>query len=210
MKKFFTLFALLLLAAGTAMTQAQGVTGGIYQVVNMSDGKVLGLDAWNMATIEGAVTEAGCDITVSGGGFQVGLPGQTSSGQHHLHIGSGGNFSNGDPTVTYFYEIEDPDAEEITAKAVTSIKIGASYLLVGERSDGDYALSGNVLNAGSETNQRLAGVAVTNVLGEITMWRDASIIWKVCHLGAVEETEGLTSGTYLFRNAANGQYMGVD
>ena len=210
MKKFFTLFALLLLAAGTAATQAQGVTEGLYQVVNKSDGKVLGLDAWNMATIEGTVTEAGCDITVSGDGFHVGLPGQTASGQHHLHIGSGGNFSNGDPTVTYFYEVEDPDAEQITAKAVTSIKIGASYLLVGNRTDGDYALSGTVTNAGSATNQRLAGVGVTTSSGEITMERDASIIWKVCHLGTVEATEGLTSGTYLFRNAADGQYMGVD
>lgn len=189
-------------------------TEGEFNVASLVDGKVLNVDENNLAMVENvAAGEFGCDLTANGDGtFTVGLPGMTTSGQHHLHIGSGGNWSNGDATATTFYEVADPEAETLSAKAVESLTLGKTYVLVGVRQGATYALSSTLVNAGDASAQRLAGVAATISEGELIMERDASILWTMGHAGEVEETTGLTSGTYLFRNLAGeaDKFLGVD
>lgn len=189
-------------------------TEGEFNVTSLVDGKVLNVDENNLAMVENVVSgEFGCDITSNGNGtFTVGLPGMTVSGQHHLHIGSGGNWSNGDATATTFYEVADPAAETLSAKAVESLTLGKTYVLVGVREGANYALSSTLVNAGDASKQRLAGVPATINEGELIMERDATILWTMGHAGEVEETTGLTSGTYLFRNLAGeaDKFLGVD
>lgn len=189
-------------------------TEGEFNVTSLVDGKVLNVDENNLAMVENVVSgEFGCDITSNGNGtFTVGLPGKTASGQHHLHIGSGGNWSNGDATATTFYEVADPAAETLSAKAVESLTLGKTYVLVGVREGANYALSSTLVNAGDASKQRLAGVPATINEGELIMERDATILWTMGHAGEVEETTGLTSGTYLFRNLAGeaDKFLGVD
>ena len=189
-------------------------TEGEFNVTSLVDGKVLNVDENNLAMVENVVSgEFGCDLTANGNGtFTVGLPGKTASGQHHLHIGSGGNWSNGDATATTFYEVADPAAETLSAKAVESLTLGKTYVLVGVREGANYALSSTLVNAGDASKQRLAGVPATINEGELIMERDATILWTMGHAGEVEETTGLTSGTYLFRNLAGeaDKFLGVD
>lgn len=189
-------------------------TEGEFNVTSLVDGKVLNVDENNLAMVENVVSgEFGCDITANGNGtFTVGLPGKTASGQHHLHIGSGGNWSNGDATATTFYEVADPAAETLSAKAVESLTLGKTYVLVGVREGANYALSSTLVNAGDASKQRLAGVPATINEGELIMERDATILWTMGHAGEVEKTTGLTSGTYLFRNLAGeaDKFLGVD
>lgn len=189
-------------------------TEGEFNVTSLVDGKVLNVDENNLAMVENVVSgEFGCDLTANGNGtFTVGLPGKTATGQHHLHIGSGGNWSNGDATATTFYEVADPAAETLSAKAVESLTLGKTYVLVGVREGANYALSSTLVNAGDASKQRLAGVAATINEGELIMERDATILWTMGHAGEVEETTGLTSGTYLFRNLAGeaDKFLGVD
>lgn len=189
-------------------------TEGEFNVTSLVDGKVLNVDENNLAMVENVVSgEFGCDLTANGNGtFTVGLPGKTASGQHHLHIGSGGNWSNGDATATTFYEVADPAAQTLSAKAVESLTLGKTYVLVGVREGANYALSSTLVNAGDASKQRLAGVPATINEGELIMERDATILWTMGHAGEVEETTGLTSGTYLFRNLAGeaDKFLGVD
>lgn len=189
-------------------------TEGEFNVTSLVDGKVLNVDENNLAMVENVVSgEFGCDLTANGNGtFTVGLPGKTATGQHHLHIGSGGNWSNGDATATTFYEVADPAAETLSAKAVESLTLGKTYVLVGVREGANYALSSTLVNAGDASKQRLAGVPATINEGELIMERDATILWTMGHAGEVEKTTGLTSGTYLFRNLAGeaDKFLGVD
>ncbi len=189
-------------------------TEGEFNVTSLVDGKVLNVDENNLAMVENVVSgEFGCDLTSNGNGtFTVGLPGKTATGQHHLHIGSGGNWSNGDATATTFYEVADPAAETLSAKAVESLTLGKTYVLVGVREGANYALSSTLVNAGDASKQRLAGVPATISEGELIMERDATILWTMGHAGEVEKTTGLTSGTYLFRNLAGeaDKFLGVD
>lgn len=213
MKKLFTFFGLLLLSLAAS---AQTFTTGAFDVINLGNNQLLGQNDYNMATVAQTAGEVGCDITANGdGAFTVGLPGKTASGQHHLHIGSGGNWSNGDPSAITFFEVDQSDPLLLSAKKVESLKLGATYLIVSSMSDGQFALSGNLIETGSATKQRLTGVSIEEVEGQIQVERSeayAQCLWKLGSASATENTTGLTEGTFLFRNlsGAADKYLGVD
>ncbi|MBR1643984.1 MAG: hypothetical protein IJ684_01250 [Bacteroidales bacterium] len=188
---------------------AETFTEGYFNLVSEDTQKVLGLDAFNMNTVDvPAFVPTWTAIESNGDGtFKVSLPVQTSSGQHYMHIGSNARWSNGDASAITFYQVEDPAAETTVAKKAESLTLGATYLMVATYSGATYALTNSVYNAGSGNNQRMESAAVTVADDAITLERNAAVLWTAGAFEETENVEGLTDAPVLFRNNADNQFL---
>lgn len=188
-------------------------TSGRFRVVSVGDGKNIGFDGNNLATV---TDENISEISYTGanGAFTL-LVGDNGNGQKHLHIGSGGRFSIGDPTDTYFYRVTSAEgAAVITAELASNFNTTDRYLLVSQRSGSYYALSNSLYNAGS-ANQRLEGVSVTLSDNSLSLPSDDNVLWQFVAEGTVTEPENPvadenTEGSYYVTNVANGLDLGFD
>lgn len=151
------------------------VSEGRFYVINRADGRYLGYDGHNSATIatKNLSTITLQDAETGAFVFEIGV---NQSGQKHLHIGSGGRFSLGDPTDTYIYKVVSTEGGTITAEKVKAFDMESDYLLVGNRSGSYYALTNKLYNAGS-TDQRMESVSVTVTGNTLTVADDESIHW---------------------------------
>ncbi len=175
-------------------------------IQNASDGLYLSLDDYNLATV---ADEAVSTFYKDGDNLYVKLAKQTSSGQQHLHIGSGGRFSCGDATATVLYEVKDASVTEgtISCEQASFPRAGHTYIVTGVKSGTTYALSNTLYKAGSATDQRLEGVAVTIDGTTATLTASPSVMWKIA---AVEKEEEETELTVNVKNEGNGLYLNLD
>ncbi len=179
-------------------------------IQNASDGLYLSLDDYNLATV---ADEAVSTFYKDGDNLYVKLAKQTSSGQQHLHIGSGGRFSCGDATATVLYEVKDASVTEgtISCEQASFPKAGHTYIVTGVKSGTTYALSNTLYKAGSATDQRLEGVAVTVDGTTATLTASKDVMWTLSKTdGGSTEPEEFTTLDACVRNAATGKYIGTD
>ena len=179
-------------------------------IQNASDGLYLSLDDYNLATVS---DEAVSTFYKDGDNLYVKLAKQTSSGQQHLHIGSGGRFSCGDATATVLYEVKDTTVTEgtISCEQASFPKAGHTYIVTGVKSGTTYALSNTLYKAGSATDQRLDGVAVTVDGTTATLTASKDVMWTLSKTeDGGTEPEEFTTLDACVRNAATGKYIGTD
>ncbi len=179
-------------------------------IQNASDGLYLSLDDYNLATV---ADEAVSTFYKDGDNLYVKLAKQTSSGQQHLHIGSGGRFSCGDATATVLYEVKDASVTEgtISCEQASFPRAGHTYIVTGVKSGTTYALSNTLYKAGSATDQRLEGVAVTVDGTTATLTASKDVMWTLSKTdGGSTEPEEFTTLDACVRNAATGKYIGTD
>lgn len=184
------------------------VSEGKFYVVSRADGRNLGYDGHNSATIEQKNLSTITLQNADDGAFYFEI-GVNQSGQKYLHIGSGGRFSLGDPTDTYIYKVTSTEGGTISAEKVTAFDTQSDYLLVGNRSGQYYAMSNRLYNAGS-TDQRLESVAVTIAGSTLTVANDETILWGFATDESTQPEEpvgGITKGTYCVRNVGDKGYL---
>ncbi len=179
-------------------------------IQNASDGLYLSLDDYNLATVSDASAST---FYKDGDNLYVKLPKQMSNGQQHLHIGSGGRFSCGDATATVLYEVKDTTVTEgtISCEQASFPKAGHTYIVTGVKSGTTYALSNTLYKAGSATDQRLDGVAVTVDGTTATLTASKDVMWTLSKTeDGGTEPEEFTTLDACVRNAATGKYIGTD
>lgn len=159
----------------------------VYYIQNYKTSKFLGHNSVNLATTD----KQKSDVTitpssVTDGALNFYLTGfvEAYSGPY-LYCGSNGRFSgnkqkdNASSQILAF-EVEDPTVATITAKQVTAITAGKTYMLVGLKNGGYYALTDEMYMEGDADAQRMVGAAVTITDGTITFTPGtASVLWTI-------------------------------
>lgn len=196
---------------GTGTGNTEEATQGKFYVISKADGNNLGFDGNNSATIaeKNLATITVYNATDGSFYFEIGL---NSSGQKHLHIGSGGRFSMGDPTPTYIYKLTSTQNGVYQAEKVTTFNTEDDYLLVGNKSGVYYAMTNTLYNAGS-ADQRLESVQVTISGKTLTVAENAKLLWNFAKEDGSEPEQpeqpgdGITSGTYCIQNVGDNCYL---
>ena len=160
----------------------------VYYIQNYNTSKYLGHNSVNLANTDKQTSDVTITpSTVTEGALNFYLTGfvEAYSGPY-LYCGSNGRFSgnkqkdNASSQILAF-EVEDPAAATITAKQVTEITAGKTYLLVGLKNGGYYALTNEMYMEGDASNQRMVGAAVTITDGTITFTPSStsSVLWTI-------------------------------
>ncbi len=159
----------------------------VYYIHNYNTSKFLGYNSVNLATTDNQKSDVTITpSTVTAGALNFSLTGYVSGycGQY-LYCGTSGRFS-GNTSMTnassqiFAFEVEDPAAATITAKQVTAITAGKTYMLVGSKGGGYYALTDEMYMEGDAAGQRMVGAAVTITDGTITFTPGtASVLWTI-------------------------------
>lgn len=186
------------------------VTTGSFYVINKADGKYLGYDGNNAATVSAknlcVITENNpVEATFT---FEVCA---NSQGQKYLHIGNSGRFSIGDASPIYVYKAASNDGTIITADKVTTFGDDADYLIVAKWSDNNYyALTNNTYSPGS-ASQRLASIKCSVSGTTLTVDASDNVLWAFStETPVVQPTEpgiDITAGSYGIRNVADKGYL---
>ena len=184
-----------------------------FYVKNAATGEYLSYDAASNMTM--SATEVVGTVkpsSLSEGTFSIEY--SSSAGVRFLHCGSSGRFS-GNSAISgnsslLFYKVDDPTAQSGTAKRVTEVEAGASYLFVALSSKGGYYMATNE-PYGSGADLRMVGVKVSDELpgDEITFTQSAtaSPVWSLVAPEVVEVPE---VNTYSIKNVATNQYLTYD
>lgn len=159
----------------------------VYYIQNYNTSKFLGHNSVNLATTD----KQKSDVTitpssVTDGALNFYLTGfvEAYSGPY-LYCGSNGRFSgnkqkdNASSQILAF-EVEDPTVATITAKQVTAVTAGKTYLLVGVKNGAYYALTDEMYMEGDAAGQRMVGAPVTITDGTITFTQGtSSVLWTI-------------------------------
>lgn len=189
-------------------------TAGDFYIINKADGKYLGTDSSNAATVDGEAESAISTITrTSDAGnftFYIGTN-PTSTGQHWLSCGSNGRFSVGNSATIYIYKVTDNNGTTITAQKATDFTTEDEYLLVGYKSPAYYACSNELYEAGNGNSQRLVGTQVDLDGTTLTVDANDNIIWTFSkELAPVVEPEPEPEAYYVFKSYNRGGFLTAD
>ena len=159
----------------------------VYYIQNYKTSKYLGHNSVNLANTDKQISDVTITpSTVTTGALNFYLTGfvEAYSGPY-LYCGSNGRFSgnkqrdNASSQILAF-EVEDPTAATITAKQVIEITAGKTYLLVGLKNGGYYALTDEMYMEGDAAGQRMVGAPVTITDGSITFTQGtSSVLWTI-------------------------------
>ena len=174
-------------------------SGMINYIQNYNTGKYLGYNEVNLAPVKRQSSDVTIAAsTVTEGAFTFSLTNSTTSNPY-LYCGSKGRFSGNKDgahvsSQILAFEVENPEAEVLTAKQVTEITMGKTYMLVGIKNGAYYALTDSMHKEGHETDQRMNGVAVTITDGNITYTQtNASVLWTINEMAVEPATESFFS-----------------
>jgi len=174
-------------------------SGMINYIQNYNTGKYLGYNEVNLAPVKRQSSDVTIAAsTVTEGAFTFSLTNSTTSNPY-LYCGSKGRFSGNKDgahvsSQILAFEVENPEAEVLTAKQVTEITMGKTYMLVGIKNGAYYALTDSMHKEGHETDQRMNGVAVTITDGNITYTQtNASVLWIINEMAVEPATESFFS-----------------
>lgn len=174
-------------------------SGVINYIQNYNTGKYLGYNEVNLAPVKRQSSDVTIAAsTVTEGAFTFSLTNSTISNPY-LYCGSNGRFSGNKDGANVSsqilaFEVENPEAEVLTAKQVTEITMGKTYMLVGIKNGAYYALTDSMHKEGHETDQRMNGVAVTITDGTITYTQsNASVLWTINEMAVEPATESFFS-----------------
>ena len=159
--------------------------GMVYYIQNYNTGKFLGFNEVNLAPVNKQSSDVTITAsTVTEGAFTFSLT-KAPTSNPYLYCGSNGRFSGNSSATNVSsqilaFEVENPDAETLTAKQVTEITVGKTYLLVGIKSGKYYALTDALHKEGNATDQRMIGAEVTIADGVITFTPgESSVLWTI-------------------------------
>lgn len=171
-------------SVGIPEEEEEEETGVVYYIQNYNTSKYIGFNEYNLIT----QNRQSSDVTVAAstvtkGAFTFSLTNAPTSNPY-IYCGSNGRFSGNKDVANassqiLAFEVENPDAEVLTAKQATEIVSGKTYMLVGIKNGTYYALSDSV-HKENTSDQRLVGIEVTITDGAITHTpSEASVLWTI-------------------------------
>lgn len=181
-----------------------------YYLQNVASNAYMGYDNYNIAPI--STPKAITVTTQSDGSVYLLIEGTNPSGgsaYNYIHIGGSGYYSVGDPTSLYLYEV-DANGDGTSATLASTLEVGHSYVIVGEKSGKWYAISNTLYNAGG-AGQRMQRVEVTRSADGQTITfssTNTQIIWNV-ELAEANEPSTV-DGTWAVCNLSDGKYLGFN
>ena len=172
-------------SVGVPEQEEEEENGMVYYIQNYNTGKFLGFNEVNLAPVNKQSSDVTITAsTVTEGAFTFSLT-KAPTSNPYLYCGSNGRFSGNKDGANVSsqilaFEVENPDAETLTAKQVTEITVGKTYLLVGIKNGKYYALTDALHKEGNATDQRMIGAEVTIADGVITFTPgESSVLWTI-------------------------------
>ncbi|MDE7375852.1 MAG: metallophosphoesterase [Muribaculaceae bacterium] len=148
------------------------ITSGSYCIRSVADKGYLNFGTFNVQTETDPVA---CNITEQEVGvFNISL-GQTD---RYLFCGTNGRFS-GNTTAfpIILYEVDDKAADSITCHKVNAFQLGKQYIVTGLRSGKTYALTNELISAGT-SGQRLLSTLVSLDGNQAKVPADDGLLWE--------------------------------
>lgn len=179
-------------------------------VRNVATGAYLTYDnASNLKTVEARTLGTIERSSVVNGTYSISFAGTPT---RFVHCGSSGRFSGNESlsanSSLYVYKVDDATAKSGTAKRVTTIETGASYIFVSLSTSGGYYMLTNE-TYGSGSGLRMVGTRVSSTVpgDEITFTQtdNLSPVWTI-EPRTGEEAPSL----YYIQNYTTGQYLGFN
>ncbi len=147
----------------------ESITNGLVSLYSEESGKYLSYDSRSACVADKPRL---CELSMQGQTVTLKMDGLS------LGLGSNRSVTRIEGGTTNFYEVEDSEADTITANLCSALKIGGKYIVVAGNSQNAYAMSNELVNKGT-AYQMLRSVRVTPDGNKIKMARNDKLIWNL-------------------------------